>query len=215
MPDCKGNPLMPRLSVSDSASAPDASSAFRCVFRLCVLCLPMCLPPPDASSASRLVFRLQTCLPHCLPPWSCLLPAFSQHSLAAGTIAIPRHSAMSRPVCSASPLASATPLRLPLYCCTFRHTASLPLLCRILWLHHCVSRHSAMPSGCSTLLTHCAMSRDAVPPTHYRLRPATASDPPSSSTRFPLVSCWRATWRCTLHISIDFGLIFYIRYLVY
>jgi len=43
---------MPRLSVSDSAPAPDASSAFQCVFRL-----QMCPPPSDVSSASRPVSR--------------------------------------------------------------------------------------------------------------------------------------------------------------
>jgi len=113
----------------------DASSAFQCIFRLpicllpfntssasrCVLRLPMCLPPPDVSSALQLVLRLQTCLPHRLPPWSHLPHTFSQHPLAAGTsTTIPRNSAMSRPVCSAFPLASATPLCLPLYRCTFR-----------------------------------------------------------------------------------------------
>ena len=93
----------------------NTSSASRCVLRL-----PMCFPPPDVSSASRLIFHLQTCLPHRLP-WSRLPPAFLQHPLAAGTsTTIPRHSAMSRPVRSASPLASAAPLHLPLYLCTFR-----------------------------------------------------------------------------------------------
>ena len=70
------------------------------------------------------------------------------------------------------------------------HTTSLPPLCRALWLHHCVSCHSAMPSGCSTLPTHCAMSHDIAwccvmlcpqpttvsdplpPPTHHLARPA-------------------------------------------
>ena len=102
------------------------------------LLLPTHLPPSDASSASRVTFRLQTCLPHRLPPWPRPPPAFSQHP----------------------------PWHLPhryVFRCTAAcsgHTASLPPPCRILWLHHCVSRHSAMPSGCSALLTHCTMSHD-------------------------------------------------------
>jgi len=63
---CKGNPLMPRLSVSDSASAPDASSTFRCVFRL-----PMHLLPPDVSSTFRCVFCLQMHLPLSQPAAQC------------------------------------------------------------------------------------------------------------------------------------------------
>ena len=51
---CKGNPLPPRLSISNSASASDASSAFRHIFRL-----PMHLPPSNASSAFQCVFCLQ------------------------------------------------------------------------------------------------------------------------------------------------------------
>jgi hypothetical protein len=56
----------------------DASSAFRCIFRL-----PMRLPPPDASSAPRLVSRLQTCLLH-LPPAVCLISRGISH--------LPRHT---------------------------------------------------------------------------------------------------------------------------
>ena len=126
---CKGNPLMPRLSVSDSASAPDTSSTFQCVF-----CLPMCLPPSNVSSASRPVsrttshhgpvFRLPShsipWLPG-LPPPSCDIP----QCLARSAQHPPWH---------------------PPHCYIFRytaahsgHTASLPPLCRILWLHHCIS----------------------------------------------------------------------------
>jgi len=74
---CKGNPLPPHPSISNSASASDASSAFRRIFRL-----PMHLPPPDASSAPRLVLRLQTCLLH-LPPTVCLISRGIPH--------LPRH----------------------------------------------------------------------------------------------------------------------------
>ena len=110
--------------------------------------LPTCLPPSHASSASRLIFRLQTCPPRHLPLWSCLPPAFLQHPLAAETsTAIPQYSAMSRPVRSASP-----PWHLP-HRYTFRctaarsgHTASLPPLCRIFRLHHCISHCSALPT---------------------------------------------------------------------
>jgi len=75
---CKGNPLPPRLSILNSASASDASSAFRRLF-----CLPMCLPPPDASSAPRLILHLQTCLLH-LPPAVCLI--------SRGTSRLPWHT---------------------------------------------------------------------------------------------------------------------------
>jgi len=53
---CKGNPLPPRLSILNSASASDASSAFQCVFRL-----QMRLLLRDSSYASRPVSC--TCLP--------------------------------------------------------------------------------------------------------------------------------------------------------
>ncbi len=59
--NCKGNPLMPRLSDLDSASAPDASSTFRCIFHL-----PTHLPPPDWPSAPP---------PTIVPPSACLLTA--------------------------------------------------------------------------------------------------------------------------------------------
>jgi len=96
------------------------------------------------------------------------------------------------------------------FCCTAAcsgHTTSLLPLCRALG---CTTASPATPlclpaAPLSQPAVRCRMMlRDAVPPTHYCLRPATASDPPSSSTCFPLVPHWRAMWRCTLHASIWF-----------
>jgi len=82
----------------------------------CVFCLPMCPPPSNVSSAPRRVFRFATCLtpPDLSPaPPPTMVPSSS-------CLTILRHSAMSRPVRSAFPLASAALLRLPLYrWCTF------------------------------------------------------------------------------------------------
>ena len=74
---CKGNPLPPRLSVLNSASASDASSAFRCIF-----CLPTHLPPSNASSAFQCVFRFAT---HLTPPD--LSPAPASHGMSC----LPQH----------------------------------------------------------------------------------------------------------------------------
>jgi len=74
---CKGNPLPPRLSISNSASASNASSAFRCIFHL-----PMHLPPSNVSSASRCVFRFATRLtpPDLSPaPASCGMSRLLRH----------------------------------------------------------------------------------------------------------------------------------------
>jgi len=166
---CKGNPLMPRLSVSDSASAPDTSSAYQCVF-----CLLMRLPPPDASSAFRCVFRLQMQLP-LRDSSSAPRPVSRTASHHGPVFCLPSHSIpwlpglpppfRNIPQCLAQ--SAQHPPWHPLHCYVFHctaahsgHTARLPPLCRILWLHYCVSRHSAMPSGCSALPTRCAMSHD-------------------------------------------------------
>jgi len=129
---CKENPLMP--SISDSTSAPDASSAFRCVF------------------------RLQTCLPHRLPPWSCLPPAFSA---SPGCRDFHCHPATFRNV-SPSPLSMPLGIRCTaMSSAVLLHVPATPLAFRrTLLLHHYVSHHSAMPSGCSALLTRCTMSYD-------------------------------------------------------
>jgi len=88
--------------------------------------------------------------------------------------------------------------------------------------------HSAAPSGCTTASPATPLCLPAAPLsqptvrcrmtshdvawyrapnplpslTRYRLRPTTASDLPSSSTRFPLVPRWCSTWRCTLHFLL-------------
>jgi len=140
----------------------DASSAFRCVFRP-----QMCLPLRNSSSASRPVSRTASHhgpifrLPSHSIPWLLGLPPPSRdipQCLARSAQHPPWHPPHRYVFCYTAACSG--------------HTTSLPPLCRILWLHHCVSRHSAMPSSCSALLTRCAMSCDAVPPTRYRLRPA-------------------------------------------
>jgi len=151
---------MPHLSVLDSASAPDVSSTFQCVFRLMTH-----LPPPDLSSALP---------PTMVPSSACLLTAspgcrdFHCHpttfrNVSPGPLGTTRHPPWHPP-------------HRCIFCCTAAHsghTTSLPLLCRILWLHHCISHCSAMPSGCSTLLTHCTM---------LHLRSAIVLDPLSACT---------------------------------
>jgi len=97
---CKGNPLPPRLSISNSASASSASSAFQCIFRL-----PMHLPPSNVSSASRCVFRFATRLP---PPDLSPAPAsrgmsrLPQHILSparpASGLALYRHPGASHDI---------------------------------------------------------------------------------------------------------------------
>jgi len=94
---CKGNPLPPRLSISNSASASDASSAFRRLLRL-----PTPLPPSDASSAFQCVFRLQMRLPlhdlsYASRPVSCTcLPRYvsspAAYLVSRGMTRLPRHT---------------------------------------------------------------------------------------------------------------------------
>ena len=153
---CKGNPLMPCLSVSDSASAPDASSGFRCIF-----CLPMCLLPPDASSAFRCVFRFTTHLPPpdlspappptMVPSSACLLTASS------GCRDFHHHPAT---FCNVSPC----PLSIPLGIRCTATSSTVPL--------HVPAAPLSQPTARCRMMSH-----DAVPPTRYRLRPATVSDP--------------------------------------
>ena len=124
------NPLTPCLSISDSASTSNVSSAL------------------------WLVFRLQTCLLRCLPPWSRglspLLPAFSpSHD-------IPQCLAWSaqHPLTSWDPLWCMLRTRHAPWClhhCVFHctaapssHTASL-LLCCIFQLHRRITVSPAAP----------------------------------------------------------------------
>jgi len=119
--NCKGNPLMPCLSISDSASAPDVSSTFRRVFRL-----PMRLPPRDSSSASRPVLRATSHygpvfrLPSCSIPWLLRLPPPSRNipqCLARSA----RHPPLG--ICrTATP--SAVPLHVPATLLAFRRSAA-------------------------------------------------------------------------------------------
>jgi len=97
---CKGNPLPPRLSISNSASASDASPAFRRLFRL-----QMCLPLRDSSYASRPVSC--TCLPrHISSPAVHLVSRGIPHLLRynsssahpASGLALYRHPATSRDI---------------------------------------------------------------------------------------------------------------------
>jgi len=172
---------MPCLSVSDSASAPDASSAFRCIF-----CLPIRLPPLDVSSAFQCVFRLQMHLPLC-DSSSTSRPVSRSASHHGPVFCLPSHSipwlpGLPLPSCDIPQClawsAQHPPWHPPhryVFRCTAAcssHTASLPPLCHILWLHHCVSRHSATPSAAPLsrpAARCCMMLRDAVPLTRYRL----------------------------------------------
>ena len=141
---------LPLLLLLTPLPPSDASSAFQCVFHL-----QMHLPLRDSSYASRPVSRTASHhgpvfrMPSHSIPWLPGLPPPSHD--------IPQCLAWS---------AQHPPWHLPhryVFCCTAArssHTTSLPLLCRILWLHHCVSCHSAMPSSCSALPTRCVMSHD-------------------------------------------------------
>jgi len=141
----------------------------------------MCPPPSDVSSASRPVSRAASHhgpifrLPSHSIPW---LPGLPPPSCD-----IPQCLAQS---------AQHPPHRYVFRCTAARssHTASLPLLCRILWLHHCAFRHSAMPSSCSTLPTRCAMLHDVAwcrasdlpPPTRHLAWPTILLDLLSACT---------------------------------
>jgi len=110
-----------------------------CFCSWCVFRLPMHLPPRDSSSASRPVFRTASHygpvfrLPSHSIPWLLgLPPPFRDIPQCLAQSA--RHSPWH-------------PLHRYVFRCTAarsRHTASLPPLCRIFWLHHCISRCSAL-----------------------------------------------------------------------
>jgi len=139
-----------------------------------LLLLPMCLPPSDTSSASRCVLRLPMCLPLC-DSSSTSRPVSRTASHHGPVFRLPSYSIPwlpglpppSRDIPQCLAQSAPHPPWHPLHCYIFHctsacsgHTAGLPLLCHILWLHHCVSHHSAMPSGCSALPTRCTMSHD-------------------------------------------------------
>jgi len=177
-PMCKGNPLMPRLSVSDSASAPDASSAFRCVVRL-----QMHPPPSDVSSASKCVFRFATRLPPSdlspAPPPTMVLSSACLLTASPGCQDFHRHPAT---FCNVLP----SPLTIPLGIRRTAMSSAVPLHIPATPL---AFRRSAASSGCTTVspatplclpaaplsqpAARCRMmSRDAVPPTCHLAQPA-------------------------------------------
>ena len=157
-------------------------------------------PPSDASSVLRLVIRAASHhgpvfhLPSHSTPWLLGLPLPSRN--------IPQCLAQS---------AQHPPWHPPhryVFRCTATHsghTASLPPLCRIFWLHP--SCTTASPTALLCLPAAPLSQPAARCHVMSHLRPATASDPPSRSTHFPLVLRWCAIRRCTSSVSSDLGLI--------